>query len=88
VVEVPCLVGAAGPIPLTVGRLPILARGLVHSVKAYEELTIEAAVTGDRWTALQALVTHPLVLSFGVAKALLNSILEANREYLPQFFQE
>ncbi len=87
VVEVPCLVGAAGPIPLTVGRLPILARGLVHSVKAYEELTIEAALTGDRWTALQALVTHPLVPSFGVAKALLNSILEANREYLPQFFE-
>jgi 6-phospho-beta-glucosidase len=87
VVEVPCVVGAAGPIPLTVGRLPVLVRGLVHSVKAYEELTIEAAVTGDRRTALQALVTHPLVPSFGVAKALLNNILEANREYLPQFFE-
>jgi 6-phospho-beta-glucosidase len=87
VVEVPCLVGAAGPIPLTVGHLPVLARGLVHSVKAYEELTIEAAVTGDRRTGLQALVTHPLVPSFRVAKALFNSILQANREYLPQFFQ-
>jgi 6-phospho-beta-glucosidase len=61
---------------------------LVYSVKAYEELTIEAAVTGDRRTALQALVAHPLVPSFGVAKALLKSIMEANREYLPQFFGE
>ncbi len=87
VVEVPCLVGAAGPIPLTAGHVPVLARGLVHSVKAYEELTIEAAVTGDRRIALQALVTHPLVPSFGVAKALLSSTLQANREYLPQFFE-
>jgi len=86
VVEVPCLVGATGPIPLTVGHLPAMTRGLIQSVKEYEELTIEAAVTGDRRTALQALVSHPLVPSFGVADELLNAILEANRDYLPQFF--
>jgi 6-phospho-beta-glucosidase len=86
VVEVPCLVGAAGAVPLTVGRLPVTIRGLVQSVKAYEELTIEAAVTGDRRSALRALLNHPLVPSYGVAKALLRAILEANRDYLPQFF--
>lgn len=88
VVEVPSLVGAAGAIPLTVGYLPVMIRGLIQSVKAYEELTVEAAVTGDRKTALQALINHPLVLGFGVAKALLNAILEANRDYLPQFFDK
>jgi len=86
VVEVPCLVGAAGALPLTVGHLPAMIRGLIQSVKAYEQITIEAAVSGDRQTALQALVNHPLVPSFGVAKALLDAILEANRDYLPQFF--
>jgi len=88
VVEVPCLVGAAGAIPLTVGYLPVVIRGLIQAVKAYEELAIEAAVTGDQKTALQALLNHPLVPSFGVAKALLNAILEANRDYLPRFFNE
>ncbi len=88
VVEVPCLIGAAGAIPLTVGYLPVMIRGLIHSVKAYEELTIEAAVTGGRKIALQALLNHPLVPSFGVANALLNAILEANRDYLPQFFSK
>jgi len=86
VVEVPCLVGAAGATPLTVGYLPVAIRGLIQAVKAYEELTIEAAVTGDQKTALKALLNHPLVPSFGVAKALLNAILEANSDYLPQFF--
>jgi 6-phospho-beta-glucosidase len=86
VVEVPCLVGTAGAAPLMVGRLPVAIRGLIQSVKAYEELTVEAAVTGDRRSALQALLNHPLVPSYGVARGLLGAILEANRDYLPQFF--
>jgi 6-phospho-beta-glucosidase len=88
VVELPCLVGAAGATPLTVGYLPVAIRGLIQAVKAYEEITIEAAVTGDRRIALQALLNHPSVPSFGVAKALLNAILEANSDYLPQFFSK
>jgi 6-phospho-beta-glucosidase len=86
VVEVPCLVGAGGAIPLTAGRLPAAIRGLIHSVKAYEELAVEAGVSGDRRAAVQALASHPLVPSFGMAEELLNAILEANRDYLPQFF--
>lgn len=86
VVEVPCLVGAAGPIPLTAGRLPAAIRGLIQSVKAYEELAVEAGVSGDRQAAIRALASHPLVPSFAVAKELVRAILEANREYLPQFF--
>ena len=86
VVEVPCLVGAGGAIPLTAGRLPAAIRGLIHSVKAYEELTVEAGVSGDRRAAVQALASHPLVASFAVATELVEVILEANRDYLPQFF--
>ncbi len=87
VVEVPCLVGKAGASPLTVGGLPAAIRGLTQSVKAYEELVVEAAVTGDRRTALQALLVHPLVPGFRVAMGLLDAILDANKGYLPQFFQ-
>lgn len=86
VVEVPCLIDTAGATPLNVGRLPAVIRGLIQSVKAYEELTVQAAVTGDRQRALQALMSHPLVPSFDVARSLLDAILEANRDYLPQFF--
>jgi 6-phospho-beta-glucosidase len=58
---------------------------LVKAVKAYEELAVEAAVTGSREAALLALVAHPLVPTADVAERLLARILEANRVYLPQF---
>lgn len=87
VIETPCLVGPAGPVPLGGGPLPLAVRGLVQQVKAYEELTVEAAVTGDRRKALLALVNHPLVPGAAAARGLLEDILEANRDYLPAFFK-
>lgn len=85
VVEVNCLIGADGPRPITVGPLRPELRGLLQQVKAYEELTIQAAVTGDRGAALQALLANPLVPSVGVAKPLLDDLLEAHADHLPQF---
>jgi 6-phospho-beta-glucosidase len=46
---------------------------------------VEAAVTGERRVALQALLAHPLVPSFGVAVELVDALIDAHREYLPQF---
>jgi 6-phospho-beta-glucosidase len=54
-------------------------------VKAYEELTIEAAVTGDEDTTRMALFTHPLVPSWDVATALWDEIKMAHKDYLPPF---
>jgi len=85
-VEVPCVVGRHGVSPLHIGHLPQVIRPLVQTVKAYEEYAVEAGVTGSRETALKALLTHPLVPSYTVAKALLEELLEANKKHLPQFF--
>jgi 6-phospho-beta-glucosidase len=84
-VEVNCVISGQGPIPLTVGPLRPELRGLLQQVKAYEELTIQAAVTGDRKAALQALLANPVVPSFRVAKPLLDELLEAHADYLPRF---
>jgi 6-phospho-beta-glucosidase len=54
-------------------------------VKAYEELTIDAAVTGSDRTALLALTANPLVPSFETARALWNDIRRENADFLPQF---
>jgi 6-phospho-beta-glucosidase len=86
VVEVPAQVNSEGAHPLPVGGLPLEVRGLVQAVKAYEELTVRAAAEGDRREALLALTNHPLVPSFSVARALLDALLAAHRQYLPQFF--
>lgn len=86
VVEVNCLIDARGAHPIAVGRLRPQLRGLLQQVKAYEELTIAAALTGDRGLAFQALLANPLVPSARVAKELLEDLLAANEEYLPRFF--
>ena len=51
----------------------------------YDELTSEAALTGDTQLALQALLAHPLVPSFAAAESLLAAFLAEHRDYLPQF---
>jgi 6-phospho-beta-glucosidase len=85
VVEVPSVIGKSGAHPLASGVLPPAIRALAVTVKAYEELTIEAAITGNEETAKMALLTHPLVPSWDVATALWNDIKAAHRAYLPQF---
>jgi len=86
VVEVPCVIGASGARPLVTAPMAPQIAGLTQQVKAYEVLAAKAGAEGDRRAALQALLAHPLVPSFSVAKGLLEALLEANRPFLPQFF--
>lgn len=60
-------------------------RGLVQQIKSFERVAAEAAVTGDYETALVAMTINPLVPSDEIAKQILDEMLEAHREYLPQF---
>jgi 6-phospho-beta-glucosidase len=85
IVEVPSLVGRSGPVPLTMGPLPGPVRGLTQAIHAYERLASDAAVTGDRRTALQALMAHPFVRSKHTAEKILDEGLAAHRDHLPQF---
>jgi 6-phospho-beta-glucosidase len=88
VVEVPSQIGAQGARPHLVEAMPPEIRGLVQAVKAYEQLAAKAGAEGDRQAALQAMLAHPLVPSFQVARELLHALLQAHRAYLPQFFPE
>lgn len=85
-IEVNCIVTKTGPIPIALTKIPAHVKGLMHAVKTYEQLAIEAAVQGDRDLALQAIVHHPLVPSIDVGKRMLNELLEHNKPYLPNFF--
>jgi len=87
VVEIPCLVNKSGPHPLTIGEIPLSVRGLIQQMKAYEQLTVEGAVRGDYDACLLALANHPLVPNVDAAVRLLDRILEANRDWLPQFIK-
>jgi len=60
---------------------------LLAHVKAYELLTVEAAVHGDREAAYQALLAHPLGPKADQVQNVLDDMLETNKAYLPQFFK-
>lgn len=85
VVEIAARIDRDGAHALPLAPLTPEMRGLVQSVKAYEELTVEAARTGDRRTALRALLANPLVGQWAIAEPLLGALLEANRAHLPRF---
>jgi 6-phospho-beta-glucosidase len=88
VLELPCRVDRAGIHPLPAEPLPPVAFGLLAQVKAYELLTVEAAVHGDRTAAYQALLAHPLGPSADKVQAVLDDLLETHRAHLPQFWKD
>ena len=87
VVEVLCELGANGITPKPVYVYNDYVIGLMQAVKAYEKLAVRAALEGDRDIALSALMAHPLVGDVAKAVPLLEDMLEANKDYLPQFFK-
>ncbi|WP_179946422.1 6-phospho-beta-glucosidase [Lentibacillus amyloliquefaciens] len=84
-IEVNCVVESHQITPLQVGEVSPQIRGLLQNVKAYEELTVDAAVYGDKGLAHQALTLHPLVPSAERAKKILDEMLLINKDFLPQF---
>jgi 6-phospho-beta-glucosidase len=85
VVEIPARVDRDGAHPLPLAPLAPEMRGLVLQAKAYEELAIAAARSGDRDVALRALLANPLVGRWEIADQLLTEILAANQVHLPRF---
>lgn len=85
VIETACYVSKNGMKPLNIPNYPEEVIGLISAVKTYESLAVSAAITGDKETALKALVAHPLIRDYDIAKPLLEEMLEAHKEYLPQF---
>ena len=71
VVEVPALVNGSGVTPLAVGELPAGIAAVLTSRSLQQEVTVEAALTGDRALAVEALVLDPLVPDSATARAIL-----------------
>jgi 6-phospho-beta-glucosidase len=88
VLEMPCRVDGTGVHPLPAEPLPPVCFGLLAQVKAYELLTVAAAVNGSRRAAYQALLAHPLGPAADRVQDLLDDLLDTHRAYLPQFWSD
>jgi 6-phospho-beta-glucosidase len=82
VVEVTCMMDGHGAHPLAQGRIPETAGALLRQVKLYERLTVRAATERSYDLALQALLAHPLVGSYPLARSILDDYLAAHAAYL------
>jgi alpha-galactosidase len=87
-VEVPILASKRGVDPLHVGPLPDHLAVLNNVSARNEELAVEAAITGDPRKVFHSIIMDPLtsaVLSLAEIKQMTDEMLQANREWLPQF---
>lgn len=84
-VEVSAVISKSGPLPLNVAPFPDDVLRLLQLMKTFEQLTIEAAMTGNRHTAWRALVLNPLVRSGTVLEQALDEVIRENRDLLPAF---
>lgn len=88
VVEVTSLVGGYGIQPVHVGPLPEPLAAALRSHITTQQLTADAALTGDYKTALQAFVQDPQTqarLAIRDIEKLVADLFAAHRQHLPQF---
>lgn len=85
VVEIAAMITADGPKPLAIGEIPLPLKGTIQTIKTFERMVCEAAVTGNKDLAIAALTLNPLVPSDEIANIVFNELYEAHKAYLPQF---
>lgn len=87
-VEVSAYMTGKGPVPLAWGKFEPAERGWVQVMKAMEECVVKAAVTGDYGLALQAFMLNPQVPGGKIAQTVLDELLVAHKDHLPQFAEK
>lgn len=87
VVETLGLVDSNGFAPLTMGKMPEIVRGVTEVHCHTQLMTLEAAMTGNKKLAFEALMLDPLCARLTPSKVrqMGQELLDATKEYLPQF---
>lgn len=83
-VEIPCIVGKDGYEKINQGRIPQFQKGLMEQQVSVEKLVVEAWIEGSYQKLWQAITLSRTVPSAGVAKQILDDLIEANKEYWPE----
>jgi 6-phospho-beta-glucosidase len=85
VVEISCKMSPEGAKPVVIGEIPEPMYLLMKSVKRFERLTVEAVKNSSKELAIEALMIHPLVNSYSLAKRLTEEYLSAYKEILGEW---
>ena len=88
IVEVPCLVDANGIQPTYIGAIPPQLSALMQTNINVQSLTVEAVITGKRDHVYHAAMLDPHTaaeLSLDQIVSMVDDLIDAHGEYLPQF---
>ena len=85
IVEVEGVTDSMGVRGIQIGEAPLYLKGLLEKRFAWQEITADAAVKGDRNLALQALLLDEMAILPENAEAMLNEMMTASQDLLPQF---
>jgi len=85
IVEGQCIVDKRGLTPIAMGDLPKPFLGLTQHIINWQELTVDAALCGDKYLLYQALLACPYVHDMKVAKDIMDELMGVHKEYMPQF---
>src|SRR5262249_20713650 len=79
--EVPALVDGSGIRRLCMGEIPGGMAGLARELLAWQELSVDAALSGDRNLVVQAILAHPWIDSVAIAERLTDELLAAHAPF-------
>lgn len=85
VLEVEGVTNSHGLRPVYMGEAPLVLKGMLEKIIAWEELVVDAGVKGDRNLAMQALMLDPAAIVPEKAERMLDELLANSKELLPQF---
>ncbi|HWI63268.1 MAG TPA: hypothetical protein VNT75_15625 [Symbiobacteriaceae bacterium] len=83
--QFPAWVDQNGWEPIAVPPLREDVAPLIQKIKESESLNVRAALEGDAKLAVEAAAANPLVPRRQVADAIIHELLNAHKQYLPQF---
>ena len=85
IVESQFIVDKQGLTPIAIGGIPKPFLGLTQHIINWQELTVDAALSGDKEMLYQALLACPYVHDMKAAEQIMDELLKAHSEYMPQF---
>ncbi|GMQ59003.1 glycoside hydrolase [Vallitalea sediminicola] len=85
IIEITCKIDKDGAKPVKIGKVPELQMNLIRQVKLFERTTVEAIREKSIEKAIKALMVHPLVNSYSLAKALVHEYLDEYKEFVGEW---
>lgn len=76
VIEISCDLSRDGLKPVTPVKVPTAQKNMIACVKEYERLAVAAILQQDKSLAVRALMAHPLIGSYSLAKTTVEAYLD------------